>query len=250
MIDDLDASRKQFERLPVDRSDRLERRERDTRESSEQRAIRQRRMFERQGGNEKRPIAIFVDNADREPPAGERDTEAIENIHVDERRDMHLLDDRLSDRGIRALDLKHIGMAFAEGVRHFPDDRRHATRAIMAEVDAERIEHEAEHPGRGQQYDAAIRRQPLLPEQIANFSREKAGGAVGVIAFVEGIEIESVDGQETRGRLQSVEIERDPERAIGKPPDMRAQPAMHHRSEPEAGRDHGAPASAALCAGK
>ena len=65
MIDDLDASRKQFERLPVDRSDRLERRERDTRESSEQRAIRQRRMFERQGGNEKRSIAIFVDNADR-----------------------------------------------------------------------------------------------------------------------------------------------------------------------------------------
>ncbi|HPG05255.1 MAG TPA: hypothetical protein PLB34_19455, partial [Rhodoblastus sp.] len=92
MIDDLDASRKQFERLPVDRSDRLERRERDTRESSEQRAIRQRRMFERQGGNEKRPIAIFVDNADREPPIRERDPEAIENIHVDEGRDMHLLD--------------------------------------------------------------------------------------------------------------------------------------------------------------
>ena len=77
-------------------------------------------------------------------------------------------------------------MAFAEGVVDFVEDGRERAVALIAEIDAERIEAVAEHPRHAEQPDrAAVGLDAGRSQMALDLIAQRPAAAVAVIAVVE-----------------------------------------------------------------
>ena len=162
-------------------------------------------------------------------------------VHRHERRDVQAFGGVLiNHRPGLCANLKQVGVPLAEGVVDLIQHRDELAVGVSAEVQADRVEREAEQPRHGQQADfEPFGANSRGVELLFDLAPQGYRTAIAVIARAEGKQVEPVKREQPQAPVecaQLIEIEQHHRELVGEPVPFGPQPPVHHVAAVKGGR--------------
>jgi len=170
--------------------------------------VRHVRALAREACGQQQALVVEHRHADADPVAGGQQIELVVQVHRHKGRDMEALATGLADALVgRGLDRQHIVVLLAEGVADGMDGRRQPPVAIVAEIDAQRIEAMAQQARHAQQGDpAAGQVKPRLREPRLDLRPDRGLETTGEVAIVERRQVPAIVRKQPQARSQIVDL--------------------------------------------